>query len=220
MQKKSIIIYPEYLYGNPLQAKNVVRWLLYYNRFKDVDGAFEKNDMVVCYRDIFNDAELNPTGVKLTIGYFDNQLYRRYNYGPRSGKCYILRKGKVRKDLPEHFDGPVFDDDMTQEELVKMFNEHEYCYSYDTQTFYTVIAAICGCKSVVVMEPGKTEKDYLGKGEAHYGRAYGDTPEQLEYAEKTKELLIKSLDYKDRNEANVKSFIPVLEEKFGKIKRI
>lgn len=216
----TIVIYPEYLYGNPLHAKHVVRWLLYYNRFKDVDGAFEKNDMVVCYRDIFNDAELNPTGVKLTIGYFDNQLYRRYNYGPRSGKCYILRKGKVRKDLPDHFDGPVFDDDMTQEELVKMFNEHEYCYSYDTQSFYTAIAAICGCKSVVVMEPGKTEKDYLGKGEVHYGRAYGDTPEQLEYAEKTKELLIKSLDYKDRNEANVKSIIPVLEEKFGKIKRI
>ena len=37
---------------------------------------------------------------------------------------------------------------------------------------------------------------------------------------KTKEQLIKSLDYKDRNEASVKAFIPVLEEKFGKIKRI
>lgn len=219
-KKNTIVIYPEYLYGNPLQVKNVVRWLLYFNRFKDVEGAYDKKDMVICYRDIFNDPELNPTGVKLSIGYFDSQLYRRYNYGPRSGKCYILRKGKVRNDLPEHFDGPVYDDDMTQEELVKMFNEHEYCYSYDTQTFYTAIAAICGCKSIVVMEPGKTEKDYIGEGEAHYGRAYGDTPEQLEYAEKTKELLKKSLDYKERNEANVKAFIPVLEEKFGKIKRI
>ena len=163
---------------------------------------------------------MNPSEITLKVNYFDDQLYRQYNFGPRSGKCYILRKGKSRKDLPEHFDGPVYDDDMSQEDLVKMFNEHEYCYSYDTQSFYSEIAAICGCKSVVVMEPGKTEKDYLGKGETHYGIAYGDTPEQLEYAEKTKKLLIKSLDYKDRNEASVKAFIPVLEEKFGKIKRI
>ena len=219
-KRNSIVIYPETLYGNPLEAENVVRWLLYFHRFKDVEGAFGKNDLFVCYRDFFNDPELNPSEITLKVNYFDDQLYRQYNFGPRSGKCYILRKGKSRKDLPEHFDGPVYDDDMSQEELVEMFNEHEYCYSYDTQSFYSAIAAICGCKSVVVMEPGKTEKDYLGKGETHYGIAYGDTPEQLEYAEKTKEKLIKSLDYKDRNEANVKAFIPVLEEKFGKIKKI
>ena len=219
-KKNTIVIYPEYLYGNPLDAKNVVRWLLYNNRFKGVENAFGKNDLVVCYRGIFNDPELNPTEITLKVNYFDDQLYRQYNFGPRSGKCYILRKGKSRKDLPKHFDGPVYDDNMSQENLVKMFNEHEYCYSYDIQSFYSEIAAICGCKSVVVMEPGKTEKDYLGEGEKHYGVAYGDTPEQLEYAEKTKEKLIKSLDYKDRNEASVKAFISVLEEKFGKIKRI
>lgn len=216
----TIVIYPEYLYGNPLHAKHVVRWLLYHYKFENMPGAYDKSDLFFCYRQFFNNVNLNPLGLEMHINYFDNQLYRQYNFGPRSGKCYILRKGKSRQDLPEHFDGPVYDNDMTQEELVKMFNEHEYCYSYDTQSFYSAIAAICGCKSVVVMEPGKTEKDYLGKGETHYGIAYGDTPEQLEYAEKTKELLIKSLDYKDRNEANVKAFIPVLEEKFGKIKRI
>lgn len=219
-RRNTIVIYPETLYGNPLEAENVVRWLLYFHRFKDVEGAFGMNDLFVCYRDIFNDPELNPSEVTLKVNYFDDQLYRQYNFGPRSGKCYILRKGKDRKDLPEHFEGPVFDNNMSQEELVKMFNEHEYCYSYDTQSFYSAIAAICGCKSVVVMEPGKTEKDYLGKGETHYGIAYGDTPEQLEYAERTKDLLKKSLDYKERNEASVRAFIPVLEEKFGKIKRI
>ena len=216
----TIVIYPEYLYGNPLHAKHVVRWLLYHYKFENMPGAYDKSDLFFCYRQFFNNVNLNPLGLEMHINYFDDQLYRQYNFGPRSGKCYILRKGTSRTDLPEPFDGPVYDDDMSQEELVKMFNEYEYCYSYDTQTFYSAIAAICGCKSVVVMEPGKTEKDYLGKGETHYGIAYGDTPEQLEYAEKTKELLIKSLDFKDRNEANVKAFIPVLEERFGKIKRI
>lgn len=218
-RKNTIVIYPG-MYGNPLGAKHVVRWLLYHYKHENEPSAYGKDDMFVCYRNIFNSPNLNPKEITLHINYFDNQLYRQYNFEPRFGKCYILRKGRNRKDLPEHFDGPVYDNDMTQEELVKIFNEHEYCYSYDTQSFYSAIAAICGCKSIVVMEPGKTEKDYLGKGETHYGIAYGDTPEQLEYAEKTKELLIKSLDYKCRNEANVKTFIPVLEEKFGKIKRI
>ena len=51
------------------------------------------------------------------------------------------------------------------------------------------------------------------------GKSKGYEKGDVELTEKTKELLIKSLDYKERNEANVKAFIPVLEEKFGKIKR-
>lgn len=217
----TIVIYPEYLYGNPLGAKYVMRWLLFNYKFENDLRAYSKEDMFVCYRKIFNSPTLNPSETTLHIAYFDHQLYRQYNFGPRSGKCYILRKGKNRKDLPEHFDGPVFDNNMTQEELVKMFNEHEFCYSYDTQTFYTIVAMICGCKSIVVMEPGKTVKDYLGENEnAHYGIAYGDSPEQLEYADKTKDLKLKSLDFRPQNEANVKAFIPLLEKKFGKIQRI
>ena len=219
-KRNSVVIYPETLYGNPLGAKNVVRWLLYFNRFEGVDGAFGKDDLFACYREIFNDVSLNPSELKLKIKYFDNQLYRQYNFGPRSGNCYILRKGKSRADLPESFDGPVFDDDMSQEELVKMLNEYEYCYSYDTQSFYSDIASICGCKSIVVLEPEKTISDYLGEGENHYGVAYGDTPEQIEYAEKTKPLLFQVLDFKAKNEESVRGFIPHLEAKFGKIKRI
>ena len=220
-RNKTIVIYPEDMYGNPLGAKHVVRWLLYHYKHENEPGAYGKDDMFVCYRNIFNSSNLNPKGITLHVAYFDNLLYRQYNFGPRSGKCYILRKGRSRKDLPEHFDGPVYDNDMTQEELVKMFNEHEYCYSYDTQSFYSTIAMVCGCKSIVVMEPGKTVEDYLGENERrHYGIAYGDTPEQLEYAAKTKELRLKMLDYRPKNEANVKAFIPVLEEKFGKLKRI
>ena len=71
------------------------------------------------------------------------------------------------------------------------------------------------------MEPGKTVEDYLSKDEKnHYGIAYGDSPEQLEYAEKTRHLKLESLNYAPSNEASVRRFLPYLEEKFGKIKRI
>lgn len=216
----SIVIYPEVTYGNPLNAKFVVRWLMYFYPYSKSSDAYSTNDLFIAYREYFNDIDLNPNKSIITLNYFDSKLYRQYNFGQRKDKCYILRKGRKRKDLPKHFDGPVFDDNMSQHELVKMFNEYRYCYSYDTQTFYTAIAAVCGCIPIVVMEPGKCESDYLSPGEKHLGRAYGDSVEQIEYAKKTRDDLIKKLDYSAWNRVNAQALIELLEDKFGKIKRI
>lgn len=220
-RNNSIVIYPEVTYGNPLRAKNVVRWLMYFYPYPKKSGAYSSSDLFVAYREYFNDLDLNPQKHIVIQHYFDSNLYRQYNFGERKGKkCYILRKGRNRKDLPEHFDGPVFDDNMTQKELVKIFNEYKYCYSYDTQTFYTIIAAVCGCIPIVVMEPDKIMSDYLGEGDRHLGIAYGDSQEQIDYALRTREKLIKSLDYTERNQKNALVLIKILEEHFGKIKRI
>lgn len=216
----SIVIYPEVTYGNPLNAKFVVRWLMYFYPYSKSSDAYSTNDLFIAFREYFNDIDLNPNKLIITLNYFDSKLYRQYNFGQRKDKCYILRKGRKRKDLPKHFDGPVFDDNMSQHELVKMFNEYRYCYSYDTQTFYTAIAAVCGCIPIVVMEPGKCESDYLGPGEKHLGRAYGDSVEQIEYAKKTRDDLIKKLDYSAWNRVNAQALIELLEDKFGKVKRI
>ena len=220
-RKNTIVIYPEILYGNPLFATNVVRWLLYFNRYKNQPKAYNHNDMFVCFREIFNDKQLNPQKITLTVNYFDKELYHRYNYGKRSGNCYILRKGRNRPDIPKEFDGPVYDDNMSQEDLVRMFNTHKYCYFYDTQTFYTAIACVCGCIPIVVMEPGKRIEDYLGSAERdHFGVAYGDSAEQIEYAIQTRNRRINQLEFDERNKKNVLAFLPILESRFGKIKTL
>lgn len=212
---ETIVIYPEIVYGNPLGAENVVRWLLYYYKYEKYSNAFSLSDKFVCFREIFNSETLNPKRDSLYIKHFDNNLYRQYNFGERKGNCYILRKGKGRKDLPEKFDGPVFDDNMTQEELVRMFNTYKYCYSYDTQTFYTSIAAVCGCIPIVIMEPGKTVDDYLSGSETrHFGIAWGNTPEQIQYAIDTRDKLLESLDYTKMNRENTSKFIEYLKQHF------
>lgn len=53
----------------------------------------------------------------------------------------------------------------------------------------------------------------------HYGVAYGDSPEQIEYAVKTREKRIASLDYSKSNQDSVKAFVEILENKFGKLKK-
>ena len=219
-KKDSIIIYPEIIWGNPLGIKNTVRWLLYHHKYYEGKDTYCESDYFVTYRDVFNDEKLNPLGITLKLNYFDNNLYRRYNFGPREGNCYILRKGTNRKDLPAKFDGPVFNNNMSDEEFVEILNNSKYCFSYDTQTFYSYIAAICGCISIVVMEPGKTESDYLSPDEKHYGVAYGNTPEQIEYALSTIELLKERLNYEEANRVNTQNFVEYLKSVFGEIKRI
>lgn len=214
-KKKTIVVYPEVVYGNFLRAKNVVRWLLFKNRYKDMEGAFGKDDLVICYRQFFNDWDLNPEGYQVRLAHFDSSMYRQYNFEPRSGNCYLIRKGRTRTDLPAEFDGPVIDYSMWEKDIVDIFNTCKYCYLYDTQTFYAKIAAVCGCIPIVVMEPGKSREDYLGETDTRIpGVAYGDSEEEIMYAVSTRDELLESLDYTKMNGESIDVFIKAVKEKF------
>ena len=183
---RTIVVYPEIVYGNPLNSGNVVRWLLYYNRIYNAEhpGSYDKTDLFYCFREIFNDYSLNPKARILRVSYYDLNMYKKYNYGERIGKCYIIRKGKNRDDLPEQFDGIVIDN-LPETEKVKCFNRCEYCISYDMQSAYTQLAALCGCISVLVPEKGKQRKDYRKPGELGYGEAFGFSESEIEFARVT-----------------------------------
>ena len=211
--KDTIVLYPDVIYGNPLRARKVVRWFLFHNRFQNDCDAFGKGDLFFCYRQIFNDYKWNPTCRILTICHFDSELYKRTNYGHRSGVCYIIRKGRNRVDLPKVYDGPVIDD-LPEKEKVAVLNRCKYCFDYDTQTFYDSIACVCGCIPIVVMEPGKTKSDYVKGSDKDWGIAYGSTPEQIDYAAKTRQQRIDLLDFEGKNKKNVDSFIQEIQNYF------
>lgn len=216
-KENTIVVYPEKIYGNFLHAKHVVRWLLYYNPFPDDPNAYGKDDLVIAFREVFNDKRLNPKGYVVQVNSFDTNLYRQYNFGPRKGNCYIVRKGGNRKDLPKKFDGQVIDN-LPEIEKVEVFNQCEYCYSYDLQTAYSKIASLCGCKSIVVLEPGKTKEDYYSKDEIENGLlgvAYGNTPKELKRAENTRQKMIDTLDASEKNSINVDRFIDIIQKTFG-----
>jgi hypothetical protein len=57
--------------------------------------------------------------------------------------------------------------------LAEMFNKHEVFFTYNTQTFISVLAALCGCISVILPHPN-TSKEKLEKiPQNKYGVAYG-----------------------------------------------
>ena len=200
VDNNTIVVYPEIDKGNFLNAKNVVRWLLYQHTYKD--GEYDKEkDLFVCYRHVFNDSKLNPKEITLYCPYFNLDLYKRTNFGERSGACYIVRQGRNRSDLPAKFDGIVIDD-LFEQEKVEVFNKCKYCISYDTETAYSDIAALCGCISIVVPEPGKTITDYRNEYDKRYGIAVGFDDKEINYAKDTVELLHKELKKLNKTSRN------------------
>lgn len=212
--KNTIVIYPEVIYGNPFGAPKVVRWLLYHYKYYGDEKAYDKDDVFVAYREVFNDKRLNPMLHKLYLLYFDLGLYKQTNFGERKGNCYIIRKGKKRKDLPLNFEGDIIDD-LLETEKVKKFNECKYCICYDTQTAYATLAAICGCIPIVIPEEGKTRNDYYTAGDVSYGIAFGFEESEIEYAVQTRsELLRKCQEINIDSLEEVKKFIELCNDIF------
>lgn len=210
----TLVIYPEVVYGNFLKAKNVIRWLLYHYKYGNDQKAFGENDLFITFRDVFNDKKLNPDNLKLYLTYFDFNLYQNYNEQNKTGTCYIIRKGSKRQDLPKSFDGIVIDH-LREEDKVKVFNKCEKCISYDTQTAYSQIAALCGCLSIVVPEPGKSRKDYLEQDDFIPGVAYGFSESEISYAKETMGLVKEKFEKDNINSLkNVQDFIKLCQEKF------
>ena len=215
LDDNTIVVYPEVYYGNFLGAQNVVRWFLSYSNYMDcLDKAYNKDDLFFSFREIFNIQSLNPTCRLLSVVYFDFDLYRQYNYGKRKGKAYIIRKGKTRNDLPSRYDGIIIDN-LSEKDIVKVFNECKYCISYDTQTAYSDIASICGCISIVVPENGKTQKDYRDLNDVSLGVSFGFRKKDIQKAIDEREILKKTMELHNKEtKRNVKDFIQICEKYF------
>ena len=213
----TIVVYPEIVFGNPLYAKHVVRWFLNENLFKGEFVGMQpygKDDLFICYMDVFNDYQLNPSCRKVTLRHFNHDVYKRWNYGHRYGSCFLIRKGKNRADLPTEIPGIVIDD-LTEEEKVAVMNKCEYFYSFDPQTSYLTVAAVCGCVSIAVPEPGKGREDYMGEEAKGWGIAYGTSPEELEFARSTHEEMLAEIESIDvHNQENVQKFLSYCREYF------
>lgn len=213
----TIVVYPEIVFGNPLAARHVVRWFLNENLYTCGFAGMQpygKDDLFICYADIFNDYKLNPSCRKITLYHFNHDVYKRWNYGHREGSCFLIRKGSNRADLPSKLPGIVIDA-LTEEEKVEVLNKCEYFYTYDTHTSYATVAAVCGCVSVIIPEPGKSWKDYAGGEAKALGVAYGTSPEELEFARSTyKDMMAEIESYDTKNQENVQKFLAYCREHF------
>lgn len=167
-----VVIYCEGITGNPLNAPNVVRWMLSrrgQNTPYNVVDSWGKNELVYFFNSekMIND---NPEKIGniykfLTTLYLNPNIKMFNPQLPRYNCCHTFRKARqiYKNDVniihPQ--DSHEFNHFKTHEEYVYVFNQFNFFISYDPLTFLTMMAPICGCVSIVYPMNDLNEEEWI-----------------------------------------------------------
>ena len=207
-KETTVVIYGEQVTGNPMNSKHVVRWILApigVNISFDIIKTWNPNDLVYYFNSeykFFETSNVNKykTVYKLLSSIHVNPNLINLNF-PRSGFCHAFRKCHIHKSINYiHPDDSyqIMDFGVEQDTLIEIFNTYKFFISYDPLTFLNVMAASCGCISIVYKVEGKSKEEWLQsttlvdyfkatREKELYGVAYG--VEEIEYAINTMHLV-------------------------------
>ena len=150
LRNNAVIVYPEIVFGNPLNAKKVVRYVLYYPGVNGGDAKFDENEMIFTFSsEYYKNADL------LSISTMDLSLFYRDDT-PKDINCYFINKGGKWKEIPEFKDFVEINMSYpsTREELANLLKRTKTLYSYDRHTLLAEEAYACGCEVKFVLENG------------------------------------------------------------------
>jgi hypothetical protein len=162
-KEKTIVIYCEGIQGNPLNAKYIVRWMLSElgkNVPYEYVNTWSKNELIY-YFNSEKKFEIKPeligTIYKTLTCIYVNPLIKNHKNPSRKGYCHTFRKSYYHKNL-RYAHPPNASLEITrghkQLDYINIFNKKEIFICYDPLTFLSIIAAMCGCISVVIKVEG------------------------------------------------------------------
>jgi hypothetical protein len=162
---ESVVVYPEIVSGNPLQAQKVVRWALNYPGTLRGETAYDRDEMVFAW-----DARMLPrvsraAGVTLdasrvlAVPVIDPQHIYPDASVAKDVDAYLVYKGaSVREQftLPLEREMICIDDTVANlRELGALLRRTRTLYSYDHATILFHEALICGCELIQVHADGR-----------------------------------------------------------------
>ncbi|MFO1091103.1 MAG: hypothetical protein U1E46_16130 [Hyphomicrobiales bacterium] len=211
MGDDTVVIYPEIVPGNPLNARHVVRWLLYNEPGYSYD--FGADDMFFTVDRNFDHPVVSGGAPSLFL-YKINPVYQNLGRTDRKGACYMVRKGAHKMRIPET-EGAECLDGKSHEEIAEAFNRCEVFYSYDEATMYSQYAALCGCLSIVIPGNYSSRTAWVeGYSIAKYGIAYGLN--DVEHARATMHLVRPLLEHREQEGVeSVRAFVALTRARFG-----
>lgn len=196
----TVVIYCEGTQGNPLNVKNAVRWMLS-ELGKNVPYHFVNTwgkDELVYYFNSETKFETYSSNFgniyKLLTCVYINPDIRQTNFIQRDEYCHTFRKQHWHTNGIQYCH-PDNSFEITrshnQSQCIEFFNRYKYFISYDPCTFLTIIAALCGCISIVYPIHGLNKQQWIQTTAANeyvkskgldnlYGIAYG--LDDLQYA--------------------------------------
>jgi hypothetical protein len=187
--ENTITIYPGG-YGNPYNTKHVVRWLL-----QDTEQSYEetwlKSDLIYDFANFKTIGDLPKKELTTFDFRFDEMVNK--NYENRKGFCFINHKNTPENylDIIKQFtptDLTGWETNGAWSLLSEEFNKHEYFITFDRKTTFCTLAAMCGCKSIILNEDSsilpieyRSQSPFL-----QYGVSYG--LKDISWANKTVHL--------------------------------
>ena len=160
----AIVIYPEVVSGNPLQARKVVRWALNTPGLLGGDTTYADEEMVFVYdpqrREIVSRAVAVPLGPErvLWTGLVDPSVIYPDASVPKTIDCSFTHKGHdLRARFPLSAESGIQAlEDLTPNmvALGDTLRRTRTLYSYDHYSNVLREALICGCEIRVISEDG------------------------------------------------------------------
>ena len=150
LSKGAWIVYPEIVSGNPLGAKNVIRYVLNEPGKIAGDKVYDSCESIWAYCKEL--AQFAPEGHELQTPHIELDLFKNNNLY-RKGSCFWVGKGYDVARKPELEELEItYDYPESREVLAYIFNTSEVFYTYDDLTCMTHEARLCGCPVILLNE--------------------------------------------------------------------
>jgi hypothetical protein len=221
-RESTVVIYAENEPGNPLDAKNIVRWIMMHPKVESKIPQYGLDEHIFLYHDFYKVNERYNNQIKGLLTSIDMNYHLETYFDfhkERKGGAYIVRKGvnKPHDKHPEEFKN--VDDlllQLSDKEKAQFFNGIKTFISYDPVTFVTVQAALCGCEVIVIPDKdGEFSVSNMKKTNRINGVAYG--LDDLEWARETLHLLKPSMEETNKqNLETISKFKDYWESYLGK----
>jgi hypothetical protein len=201
--EESVVVYPEIIVNNPLNAKNVVRYLL------NKEGALQKRmiswgktDYPLSYSRAFRDdcESLFYPICDLSM-FYDNGTERTQNSfyigkGYLTGDCPKLDCFEITRTFPS-----------TKQELADVLRRSKILFSYDAFSATNIDAALCGCLPYLLQKP------MTGIENAELGKYWAESTDDVDQALEQMSTLY------ERIQAMQQSFPERLADQVNKIQK-
>ena len=222
-QDDVITIYPEVISGNPFNAKNVVRYVLYYPGWHAGDKEYSDDELIITYNNEYvkdtkydNSFVLTVLNPKLNI--MKNHNKKRNKIGLLVRKCKDFEyKMSLLNQYKHLLKLPVIsiDDEINKctdlRNLSKIYNTISLFISFDPHTYHSKMAALCGCTSVVIPSKEISNEEFYNVQK--YGVAYGF--ENIDFAKLTYSKMIDDLKHMEQNTfTQCANFVKLIQNHF------
>lgn len=207
-KRTPIVIYPETVRGNPLQANCVVRYLLNYPGLLGGDTTYDAKEMIFGYTEKLAQSVDHPSGI-LFMPLVDRSIFNPGAGTVRRGSCFYAAKYRAAGHhvfgLPADAVEIYRDGAHAQSpaEIAELFRSCEKFYIFE-DTALSLEAALCGCPTVAMRSDFFSAPLLLSEFKAA-GFALDDGPDEFSRAIESLDKLAEIYD------AHISSFWQQLE---------